>query len=205
MMTVEFVLVAAVAENGVIGRDREMPWHFSEDLEHFKRTTTGHPVIVGRKTYETVVDALGEPFPGRTSVVLTSQSLDLPAGAVVANSIEEAIDLAAADAADRGVETAYVAGGGRVYEQFLPHASRLILTEIHAAYDGDTHFPDWDDAEWVAVDRDERDQFDFVTYERRRGRGSSDPDSDSDSDTDSHPDSDSESAPASTSPSTESR
>ncbi|MDQ2053601.1 dihydrofolate reductase [Halobellus sp. H-GB7] len=168
MMDVEIVLVAAVAENGTIGRDGGMPWHFSEDLAHFKQTTTGHPVIVGRKTYETVVDALGEPFPGRTSVVLTSQSLDLPAGAVVANSVEEAIDLACVDAAERGVETAYVAGGGRVYEQFLPHASRMVLTEIHGAYEGDTAFPAWDDDEWVEVDRDDRDQFDFVTYERRR-------------------------------------
>lgn len=166
-MGVEIVLIAAVAENGTIGRDGGMPWHFSEDLAHFKQTTTGHPVIVGRKTYETVVDALGEPFPGRTSVVLTSQSLDLPAGAVVANSIEEALELASADAADRGVETAYVAGGGRVYEQFLPHASRMVLTEIHDAYEGDTAFPTWDDDEWIEVDRDDREQFDFVTYERQ--------------------------------------
>ena len=160
-------LIAAVADNGVIGRDKEMPWHFGEDLEYFKRTTTGHPVIVGRRTYETVVEALGEPFPGRTSVVLTTQSLDLPENAVVANSIEEAIDLAEADAADRGVDVAYVAGGGRVYEQFLPHATRLVLTEIHEAYEGDTRFPAFEDDEWVEVDRDQREALDFVTYERR--------------------------------------
>lgn len=164
---IEIALIAAVAENRVIGRDGEMPWHFGEDLEYFKQTTTGHPVIVGRRTYETVVEALGEPFPGRTSVVLTSQSLDLPPGAVVANSVEEAIDLAAADAAERGVDVAYVAGGGRVYEQFLPHASRLVLTEIHGAYEGDTRFPAWDGDEWVELERDERAAFDFVTYERR--------------------------------------
>ena len=163
----EIALIAAVAENRVIGRDKSMPWHFSEDLQYFKRTTTGHPVIVGRRTYETVVEALGEPFPGRTSVVLTTQSLDLPAGAVVANSVEEAIDLAEADARARGVDTAYVAGGGRVYDQFLPYATRLVLTEIHDAYEGDTRFPAWDDDEWVEVERDERGAFDFVTYERR--------------------------------------
>jgi dihydrofolate reductase len=166
---IEIALIAAVAENRVIGRDKEMPWHFSEDLQYFKRTTTGHPVIVGRRTYETVVEALGEPFPGRTSVVLTTQSLDLPAGAVVANSVEEAIDLAEADARERGVEVAYVAGGGRVYEQFLPHATRLVLTEIHETYAGDTRFPAWDDDEWVEIDRDEREAFDFVTYERHSG------------------------------------
>lgn len=164
---IEIALIAAVAENRVIGRDKEMPWHFSEDLRRFKRVTTGHPVIVGRRTYETVVEALGEPFPGRTSVVLTSQSLEVPTGAVVANSIAEAIDLAEADARERGVDVAYVAGGGRVYEQFLPYATRLELTEIHGTYEGDTRFPAWDDGEWVEIERDEREAFDFVTYERR--------------------------------------
>lgn len=164
---VDIALIAAVAENRMIGRDGEMPWHFGEDLAHFKRTTTGHPVIVGRRTYETVVEALGEPFPGRTSVVLTSQSLALPAGAVVANSVREAIELAEADADERGVDVAYVAGGGRVYDQFLPHADRLVLTEIHEAYKGDTRFPAWDDDEWVERERDEREAFDFVTYGRR--------------------------------------
>lgn len=164
---IEIALIAAVAENRVIGRDDEMPWHFSEDLAYFKRTTTGHPVIIGRRTYETVVAGLGEPFPGRTSVVLTSQSLDLPSGATVANSVNEAIELGAADANDRGVDTIYVAGGGRVYDQFLSHATRLVLTEIHDTYEGDTRFPAWDDAEWVEVDRETREAFDFATYERR--------------------------------------
>ncbi|QCC48932.1 dihydrofolate reductase [Halobellus limi] len=162
----EIVLVAAVAENGVIGRDGGMPWHYSEDLKHFKRTTTGHPVIVGRKTYETVVDALGEPFPDRTSVVLSSRSLDLPEGAVLANSVADALERAEADAEERGVETAYVAGGGRVYEQFLPYATRLVLTEIDGAYEGDTRFPVWNDEEWIETSRESHDEFDFVTYER---------------------------------------
>ncbi|SDY20129.1 dihydrofolate reductase [Halobellus clavatus] len=163
---IDIVLIAAVAANRVIGRDGEMPWHLPADLKHFKQTTTDHPVILGRKTYETVVAGLGEPFPERTSVVLTSQSLDLPESAVVANSIEEALELARDDAAERGVDTVYVAGGGRIYEQFLQRASRLVLTEINEAHDGDTRFPAWDDAAWTEVERDERDGFDFVTYER---------------------------------------
>jgi dihydrofolate reductase len=164
---IDIALIAAVAANGVIGRDTAMPWHFAEDLQRFKRTTMGHPVILGRRTYETVVDGLGEPFPGRTSVVLTSQQLELPANAVVANSVAAAIDLAAEDARDRGVDTVYVAGGGRVYEQFLPQATRLVLTEIHEAYEGDTRFPERNTEEWTEVDREERAAFDFVTYERR--------------------------------------
>ncbi|MGQ4556150.1 dihydrofolate reductase [Halobellus sp. GM3] len=165
-LDLNLVLIAAVSENGVIGRDGGMPWHFPADLRHFKRTTVGHPVIVGRKTYQTVIEGLGEPFPGRTTVVLSSQSLDLPAGAVLANSVEEAIEVAAADANDRGVETAYVAGGGRVYEQFLPFATRMVLTEIHESYEGDTRFPEWDESEWTETGRERHSAFDFVTYER---------------------------------------
>jgi dihydrofolate reductase len=163
----EYVLVAAVADNGVIGRDGGMPWHFPEDMAHFKRTTTGHPVILGRKTYESVVDALGEPFPGRTSVVLSSRELDLPDGAVLAHSVAEAVERAEAVAAERGVETVYVVGGARVYEQFLPRATRMILTEIHESYEGDTRFPDWDDSAWAETDRETGERFDFATYVRR--------------------------------------
>ncbi|MDS0294873.1 dihydrofolate reductase [Halogeometricum luteum] len=163
---VEFVLVAAVAENGVIGRDGGMPWHLPEDMAHFKRTTTGHPVVVGRKTYESVVEAIGGPFPDRTSVVLSSRDLDLPEGAVLAQSFGEAVETAEDAAAEMGVSTVYVAGGARVYEQFLPRASRLILTEIPESYEGDTAFPPRDESAWREVERDERESFDFVTYER---------------------------------------
>lgn len=172
-MPVEYVLVAAVARNGVIGRDGGMPWHLPEDMKHFKRTTTGHPVILGRKTYENVVDALGEPFPGRTSVVLSTRDLDLPAGAVLANSLSEATAAAEAAADSMGVETAYVVGGAAVYEAFLPRADRMILTEIREAYEGETAFPEWDGAAWTEVERDERDAFDFVTYVRAADRGAS--------------------------------
>lgn len=166
---VEYVLVAAVANNGVIGRDGDIPWHLPEDMEHFKRTTTGHPVVLGRKTYENVVAALGEPFPGRTSVVLSTRNLELPDGAVLANSVAEATARAESAAAGMGVETAYVAGGAAVYEAFLPRASRMVLTELHDDYEGETTFPDVDESAWEEVERDEREAFDFVTYERADG------------------------------------
>jgi dihydrofolate reductase len=162
----EFVLVAAVAANGVIGRDGGMPWHLPEDLRRFKRTTTGHPVIMGRRTYESIAARLDGPLPERHSIVLTSQSLDLPAGAEVVHSVDAARSAARAAAARMNVETVYVVGGGTVYEQFLPEASRLRLTELHDAYDGDTTFPTLDDR-WVETDRDPGEAFDVVTYERR--------------------------------------
>ena len=158
----EFVLIAALAKNGVIGADGAMPWHLSEDLRHFKATTTGHPVVMGRRTYESIVADLGGPLPGRTNIVLTTQTLDVPDGVRLAGDIDEAID-AATDLDD---EIVFVIGGATVYEQFLPLADRMILTEIHETYEGDTHFPEFDGETWAETERDERDGFAFVTYER---------------------------------------
>ncbi|MUW14420.1 dihydrofolate reductase [Halorubrum sp. CBA1125] len=169
------VLVAAVAENRVIGADGGMPWHYPADLAHFKRLTTGHPVIVGRTTYESIVAGIGGPLPDRTNVVLTTRDIDdadLSEGAIVANGVEKAIERAAADAADRGVDEVYVVGGAAVYEQFLDRADRMVLTEVPERPDGDTRFPAWDADRWSEVDRktvgngDDEDDLAFVTYER---------------------------------------
>ena len=159
----EVVLIAAVAENGVIGADGGMPWHYPADLRRFKRVTTGHPVVLGRRTYESVVAGLGGPLPDRTNVVLSTRDLDLPEGAVLAGSVEAA--LSAARAAPGGA-TVFVAGGATVYEQFLPLADRLLLTEIPESPVGDTRFPEWSDEEWSEVGREEEGDLAFVTYER---------------------------------------
>lgn len=158
----EVTIVAAVADNGVIGDDGELPWHHPEDLRHFKRTTVGHPVVVGRRTYESIVDRLGGPLPDRLNVVLSSRTLDLPDGTVRAGSVEEAL----AVAGDHDDEV-YVVGGAAVYEQLLDRADRLVLTEIHATHEGNVRFPEWNREEWVEVDRDDREALSFVTYERR--------------------------------------
>ena len=168
----DLVLVAAVAENGVIGDGDGMPWHYPADLAHFKRLTTGRPVIVGRKTYEGIADRLGGPLPDRTSVVLTTRPIDdgdLPDGAVVAHDAESAVARAAADAADRGVDEAYVIGGATVYEAYLDRADRMVLTEIPERPDGDTRFPERDPESWVERDRETDGELAFVTYERRDG------------------------------------
>ena len=160
--TVEIALIAAVAENRVIGRDGEMPWHYPADLTHFKETTMGHPVIMGRVTYESISAQLGGPLPGRDNIVLTRAGVDAPEEVVQA----ESIDAATAAAAETGAETAFVAGGATVYEQFLPLAERLVVTEVPGEPDGDTRFPEWEDAAWVAVERREEGALSFVTYER---------------------------------------
>ena len=158
-------LIAAVAENGVIGVDGGMPWHYPEDLRRFKETTMGHPVVMGRRTYESIASRLGGPLPGRTSVVLSRQAdLDLPQAAVHATGPDDALALAAA-ALEADQETAYVAGGATVYEQFLDRADELRITEIPEAPDGDAHFPEIGEA-WTVVDRETDGELSFVTYRR---------------------------------------
>lgn len=158
---VELVVVAAVAANGVIGSDGGMPWHYPEDLRRFKRLTTGHPVIMGRRTYEAIEARLDGPLPDRTNVVLSRSDPDVPGEVIVVGSVEEAVDAAAVHG-----DTAFVIGGGSVYEAFLPLAGRMELTEIHASYEGDTYFPEFDSEEWEEVEREEHEEFAFVTYER---------------------------------------
>ena len=158
-------LIAAVAANRVIGRDGEMPWHLPADLRHFKETTIGHPVIMGRLTYESIAADIGGPLPDRTNIVLSRSAPDLPEEVVVVDSIQEALD--AARQATDDAETVYVIGGATVYEQFLPQADRLVLTEIQESYEGDTRFPDWDCEAWTERKRADHDGFSFVEYERR--------------------------------------
>ena len=128
-----------------------------------------HPVIMGRVTYEGILEALGEPLPGRTTVVLTSRDLETPENAVVADGLEAALEAADEAARERhdDADRLFVAGGATVYEQFLPALDRLVVTEVHEEPDGDTAFPDWDREDWREVDRDERDGFAFVEYSRR--------------------------------------
>lgn len=161
-------LIAAVTPNGVIGKDGEMPWHFPADLAHFRRQTLGHPVIVGRITHEAIVDRLGGPLPERATVVLTRspERVDTAAPEVsVATTTDEALEMARLE----GEGVTFVAGGASVYEQFLPIADRLVLTEIHEEYDGDTYFPSWERDEWLEIERDDRDDLSFVTYDRKSG------------------------------------
>ena len=162
--TPTIALIAAVAENGIIGRDGEMPWHLPADLDHFKTTTMGHPVIMGRRTYDSIAGQIGGPLPGRTNIVLSRSDPEMPEEVIVAESTDDA--LTAASAVDTNTDTVYVIGGATVYEQFLPQADRLVLTELADVYEGDTAFPEFDRSVWQVVDRDQRDGFAFVTYER---------------------------------------
>jgi len=155
-------LVAAVAANGVIGAGGGLPWRLPEDLAHFKRLTHGHPVIMGRRTWE----SLGRALPGRENIVVTRTPGYAASGASVAASLEAALALCA------GEPLAFVIGGAELYARALPLADGLVLTEIQRHYEGDTRFPDFDRAQWREAQREphtsaEGLRFDFVRYERR--------------------------------------
>lgn len=157
-------LIAAVARDGTIGRAGGMPWHLPADLAHFKRVTLGHPVVMGRKTWDSL-PARFRPLPGRRNVVVTRQAGWQAAGAERAASLDDALQRFAAD------ETVFVIGGGELYAQALPQAQRLVLTEVGLRVpDADTHFPAWDRAAFREVSReahaDGEPPFDFVHYER---------------------------------------
>ncbi len=154
-------LVAAVASNGVIGAQGRLPWHIPEDLRHFRALTLGHPVIMGRRTWE----SLGRALPGRDNIVVTRRPAYQATGATVARSLEAALELCA------GEPAAFVIGGAELYAAALPFADALALTEIHREYPGDTRFPAWDRARWREARRESRTgaeglRFDFVLYER---------------------------------------
>ena len=154
-------LVAAVAENGVIGVNGKLPWHLPEDLQHFKRLTVGHPVIMGRRTWESI----GRPLPNRTNIVVSRRDDFQAAGANVAPSLEAALALCT------GAGPVFVIGGGEVYRAALPYAAGLVLTRIHRDYEGDARFPAIDPADWKESRREEHVSasgipFDFVWYER---------------------------------------
>ncbi len=158
----EVVLIAAVAANGVIGRDGSLPWHLPEDLAHFKETTMGHPVIMGRVAFEDILDHLGEPLPGRTNIVM-SRTLNTDDEDVI---LVRGMDDALAAARNTGAAAAYVAGGATIYEQYLPIADRMVLSELHESYDGDVNFPEFDESVWQEQHCDSRDDFNIVEYQR---------------------------------------
>lgn len=156
--------IVAMAENRVIGVGGRLPWHLPNDLQHFKRTTLGHTVIMGRKTWESV----GRPLPGRTNVVITRQDgYRVAPGVHVVHSLTEALEHA------EGGEEAFVIGGGEVFEMALPRCDRVYMTVVHAVLEGDTVFPEATPGEWqlVAEERhtaDERNEYPhtFRVYER---------------------------------------
>jgi dihydrofolate reductase len=169
----EIVLVAAVAENGVIGAGGGMPWRLKSDLARLKALTIGKPVVMGRKTFISI----GRPLPGRTNIVVTRDADFRAQGVVVTRSFSDAKAIATGDALRRFATEISVIGGAEIYAQWMADADRLEITEVHARPEGDTHFPAIDATAWEEVARlrnpagphDSAD-FSYVTYRRRKQR-----------------------------------
>lgn len=149
-------LLAAIGRNLVIGRDGDMPWHLPEDLRHFKATTMGHPMVMGRKTF----DSIGRALPGRRTIVVTRQRDWHHADVETAHSLADALALAGP------TDEVFVVGGGQLYAEAMPFAQRMILSEVPDAPEGDTFFPEWVAQDWREVGRAHHEGFDIATYER---------------------------------------
>lgn len=164
-------LIVAKSRNGTIGKDNDLPWHLPADLKHFKDLTTGRTVVMGRKTYESILKRLGKPLPNRRNIVISRSMESTPEGFEVFHSLEDGLKAAEADA------EVFIIGGTSLFKAALSQnlADRIELTEIHADIDGDTFFPQLDAATWSETSRenhtsDEKNRYDydFVTLERNR-------------------------------------
>lgn len=162
-------LIAALTENRVIGKNNDLPWRLPDDMKYFMRTTSGHYVIMGRKNYDSLPNSY-KPLPNRTNIIITRQYNFKASGCMVVHSIEAGVEIARSN----DEKELFIIGGAQIYEQALPLAHRLYLTEIKAEISGDTYFPEidkdqWEEASRVAHAADEKHQFafDFVIYKRK--------------------------------------
>ncbi|MFE8072747.1 type 3 dihydrofolate reductase [Marinobacteraceae bacterium S3BR75-40.1] len=163
-------LMVAMAENRVIGCNNKLPWYLPEDLRYFKRTTTGKPIIMGRKTFESI----GRPLPGRTNIVVTRDPEWSRDGVAVVGDIDAAFERAEDQATIDGTEELVVIGGGEIYHAVLPRMDRLYVTQVHAEVEGDAYFPLVNWKEWEEVAREDHDAsennpypYSFLIFERR--------------------------------------
>lgn len=152
----KIILIAAVSKNNVIGENDRIPWNYPEDLKRFKKLTMGHPIIVGRKTYESI----GRTLPGRQNIILTRNEDYKIEGADVCHSLDEAFEKSEG-------EKVFVIGGQSVYEKSMPVADQLEITRVHKEVDGDVFFPEIDHDKWVETKREDKDEYSFVTYIRK--------------------------------------
>ncbi|MEE1657069.1 dihydrofolate reductase [Microvirga sp. CF3062] len=170
-MTIPLILVVAMAENGVIGQDNRLLWRIKTDMGRFRRLTLGKPMIMGRKTFQSI----GKPLPGRETIVLTRDGRFSAEGVHVAHTWEEAVAKGEELAAKTGSDAVAVAGGAEIYALALPHVQTLFLTQVHTAPEGDAVFPSFDRSQFREIKRedhpkgpDDEHPFTFIDLERRR-------------------------------------
>src|SRR5262249_43978628 len=137
--------IVAMSENRVIGDNNQLPWHLPADLKHFKTLTSGHPILMGRKTYESI----GRPLPNRTNIIITRNHAFQAPGCIVIKSIDEAIE----SAMSKGSDEIFIIGGAEVYKQLMPNIERIYLTIVHEIFEGDAFFPELNPSEWVEKEK----------------------------------------------------
>jgi dihydrofolate reductase len=153
-------LVVAAADNNVIGRDNAMPWHIPEDFKHFKTVTMGKPCIMGRKTFESILAQLGKPLPGRVNIIVSRKNYQHE-GALTCRDLVEALQ----QATKTNIDEICIIGGAQIYAQAIDLADKIYLTRVHQSPEGDAFFPVLGN-EWTEKNRDDRDGFSFLTYEK---------------------------------------
>jgi dihydrofolate reductase len=158
-------IVVAVADNHVIGKDNQLIWHLPADLRHFKQKTMGHPMIMGRKTF----DSIGKPLPGRTTIIVTRQQNFKAEGCLVAHSVQAAIEIGS----ELDTEQVSIVGGAEIYKQAMPFVDTLYLTRVHHTFEGDTYFPELPEKEWQQIsaehhEPDEKNRYSYSFIELRR-------------------------------------
>ena len=154
--TMKKIIIAAMDEENAIGKKGEIPWHYPEDLKHFKEKTTGHSVLMGRKTYLSLPEGF-RPLPDRENIVLTRSNPSLDGSVKIVNSLDEAYESAEN-------EKLFIAGGASVYEQTLEYADKMILTRVPGNHDGDTFFPEWNEENWELESRGEEKELVFEEF-----------------------------------------
>lgn len=152
------IIIAALSKNRVIGKDNKLPWHISDELRKFKQLTTGHTVIMGRKTFE----SLGKPLPNRNNIVI-SHSLSPRPAVSVCRDLDEALQKA--HSFNRDI---YIIGGAALFEQALPRADRMYISHVKKEYDGDTYFPKFNPCDWKVEEVEDYPEFEFVVYARKQ-------------------------------------
>ena len=164
-------LIVAMAKNRVIGRDGDLPWRLSADLKYFKAKTRGKPVVMGRKTYDSIHAMLGGPLPGRANIIITRDTSYTATGCIVVHGFEAGVRAAEEIARNDGAEEVMVIGGAEIYARALDEADRLYLTEIDAEVDGDAYFPEFNKSQWREVSREDHQDdgdlaYSFVVLDR---------------------------------------
>tara|TARA_B110001469_G_C9528135_1_gene262661 strand:+ start:239 stop:727 length:489 start_codon:yes stop_codon:yes gene_type:complete len=161
----KLAIIVATDEQGLIGKDNDLPWKLSADLQYFRKVTMGKPIIMGRRTHESI----GRPLPGRKNIIITSYKAYQAEGCTVTNSMSQAIE------ACENAQEVMIMGGASLYQQWLPTADKIYLTQVHALLDGDTWFPDWNKEQWDEVSKeaypaDEKNEYpySFIVYERKK-------------------------------------